>query len=503
MKRQMNTQMMVLISCSLMAASAASAGGAGAKPSAAPAQTAACMSIADTVMNTAQFSTLLTALQAADLVDTLKGGQYTVFAPTDDAFNKVPSDVLAGVLNDPELLKSVLLYHVVPGKVNAKQVMSLKSVKTAQGGTLSVSMMGSKVMINGANVVQADVMACNGIIHIVNTLLLPPMTAMTPPPAPAAEAPAAEEPMTDAASDEMTSDDGMATDDMATDAMPTEDAAAADDMTADNGMSDDAVMDEAAPSDTAADEAATDSQPAATPPAPADPIVIPPTPLTMPADMTMEEGGDAAAETTDETTDTAMDTATDESTAVAETTAAETTAVETPAATDTAAADTTTTDMTAETTEADAATTDMADASMAETTIYDVLVNDDRFVTLRSLISDAGLSETLMGGEYTLFAPTDEAFAKVDADTLAKIAADPALLKQVLLYHVVAGKMTGAQVTDATQLASAEGQSLNVMNSGDSVKLGDATITAVDMNASNGVVHVIDTVLIPADLQLP
>ena len=139
------------------------------------------MSIADTVMNSAQFSTLLTALQAADLVDTLKGGQYTVFAPTDDAFNKVPSDVLAGVLNDPELLKSVLLYHVVPGKVNAKQVMSLKSVKTAQGGTLSVSMMGSKVMINGANVVQADVMACNGIIHVVDTVLLPPMTAMTPP----------------------------------------------------------------------------------------------------------------------------------------------------------------------------------------------------------------------------------------------------------------------------------------------------------------------------------
>ncbi len=493
MKRQMNTQMMVLISCSLMAASAASAGGAGAKPSAAPAQTAACMSIADTVMNTAQFSTLLTALQAADLVNTLKGGQYTVFAPTDDAFNKVPSDVLAGVLNDPELLKSVLLYHVVPGKVNAKQVMSLKSVKTAQGGTLSVSMMGSKVMINGANVVQADVMACNGIIHIVDTLLLPPMTAMTPPPAPAAEAPAAaEEPMTDAASDEMTSDDGMATDDMATDATATEDAAAADDMTADNGMSDAAAMDEAAPGDTVADEAVTDSLPAATPPAPAEPIVIPPTPLTMPADMTMEEGGAAA-----ETTDTAMDTAADDATTVAETTA-----VETPAATDTAAADTTT-DMTAEATEADAATTDMADASMAETTIYDVLVNDDRFVTLRSLISDAGLSETLMGGEYTLFAPTDEAFAKVDADTLAKIAADPALLKQVLLYHVVAGKMTGAQVTDATQLASAEGQSLNVMKDGDSVKLGDATITAVDMNASNGVVHVIDTVLIPADLQLP
>ena len=134
------------------------------------------MSIADTVMNNAQFSTLLTALQAAGLVDTLKSGQYTVFAPTNAAFNKLPSDVLSGVLNDPELLTSVLLYHVVPGKVNAKQVMSLKSVKTAQGGTLSVQMMGSKVMINGANVIQADVPACNGVIHVIDTVLLPAMS---------------------------------------------------------------------------------------------------------------------------------------------------------------------------------------------------------------------------------------------------------------------------------------------------------------------------------------
>ena len=186
---------------------------------------------------------------------------------------------------------------------------------------------------------------------------------------------------------------------------------------------------------------------------------------------------------------------------------ADTAAAETPATTDTAAATTateTTEATTADTTMADAATTtDTADASMADNTIYDVIVNDDRFSTLSSLLSDAGLTETLMGGEYTLFAPTDEAFAKVDPDTLAKIAADPALLKQVLLYHVVAGNMTGTQVTAATQLASAEGQSLNVMKDGDTVKIGDATITAVDLKASNGVVHVIDSVLIPPDLKLP
>ncbi|AZI42130.1 fasciclin domain-containing protein [Deinococcus psychrotolerans] len=454
----MHRKMIVLLSCGLMAASAASAGGAGAKPTTKPTAmpAAKCMSIADTVANNAQFSTLLVALQAAGLVDTLKSGQYTVFAPTDAAFNKLPSDVLSGVLNDPALLKSVLLYHVVPGKVNAKQVMNLKSIKTAQGATLSVQMMGSKVMVNGANVVQADVPACNGVIHVVDTVLLPPMTAMKPA-APAVAATPAPAPA--ATDDTMTSDNGMA-----------DDAASTD-----TGMSDAAAPADAMPAEMAQAPAA------------ATPSSIPATPLTMPMPV---DSGEMSVDTTVATDTAATDTA-------AADTAAATTET---AAADTATADTTMADTTTVDTAADAT---MSDTSMGDNTIYDVIVNDDRFGTLRSLLSDADLTETLMGGTYTLFAPTDEAFAKVDPDTLAKIASDPELLKQVLLYHVVAGNLTGEQVTGSTQLASAEGQSLNVTKDGNNVKINDATVTAVDMKASNGVVHVIDSVLIPPDLKLP
>ncbi|WP_161881606.1 fasciclin domain-containing protein [Deinococcus alpinitundrae] len=496
----MQRKMIVLLSCGLMAASVASAGGAGAKPTTKPTAmpAAKCMSIADTVMNNAQFSTLLTALQAAGLVNTLKSGQYTVFAPTNAAFDKLPSDVLSGVLNDPELLTAVLLYHVVPGKVNAKQVMSLKSVKTAQGSTLSVQMMGSKVMINGANVIQADVPACNGVIHVIDTVLLPAMTAMTPKPAAAAPAPAAAAPAPAASDDTMTSDTG-------TDASM-DDAATTDSTTADSAAAD------------TTDTTTTDSTPADTTMAMAstNPIVIPPTPLTMPADLMTDTSADTSADTTAtdttapaDTTTTADTTATD-TTAPADTTTTDTTA---PADTTTAPADATA-DTSADTT-MDATTTDTtvvdvstdattADAAMVDNTIYDLIVADDRFSTLRSLLSDADLTETLMGGQYTVFAPTDEAFAKVDPDTLAKIASDPALLKQVLLYHVVAGKMTGEQVSAATQLASAEGSSLMVTkDSGGVLKIDNATLTAADLNASNGVVHVIDSVLIPTDLKLP
>ncbi|GAA3999667.1 hypothetical protein GCM10022631_08230 [Deinococcus rubellus] len=470
--------MIVLLSCGLMAASVASAGGAGAKPTTKPTAmpAAKCMSIADTVMNNAQFSTLLTALQAAGLVDTLKSGQYTVFAPTNAAFNKLPSDVLSGVLNDPELLKSVLLYHVVPGKVNAKQVMSLKSVKTAQGASLSVQTMGSKVMINGANVIQADVPACNGVIHVIDAVLMPPMSAMTPKPAPAAAAPAP---------------------------APAAAAAASDDtMTSDTGT--DTTVADAVPADTTAPADTTMAM------APANPIVIPPTPLTMPSDLMTDTSADTSTDTTTTdatTTDTAAaDAATTDTAAPAATTTTDTAAPADTTTTDTTAAAPATTDAAApaDATTADASTdTTTADTAMADNTIYDLIVADDRFSTLRSLLSDADLTETLMGGEYTVFAPTDEAFAKVDPDTLAKIASDPALLKQVLLYHVVAGKMTGAQVSAATQLASAEGASLNVTKDGDNLKINDATVTAADMDASNGVVHVIDTVLIPPDLKLP
>ena len=132
--------------------------------------------IVDTAVAAGQFTTLAKALQAAGLVDTLKGkGPFTVFAPTDDAFAKLPSGALDDLLKpeNKEKLKAVLLYHVVAGKVPAAKVMKMKSAKTVNGQEVTISTNGGKVMVNDATVVKADVMASNGIIHVIDTVLMP------------------------------------------------------------------------------------------------------------------------------------------------------------------------------------------------------------------------------------------------------------------------------------------------------------------------------------------
>lgn len=132
------------------------------------------MNIVETAAHTGKFKTLAAALQAADLVATLEGaGPYTVFAPTDEAFAKLPAGTVEGLLKDPAKLKQVLLYHVVPGKVMAADVVKLKSAKTAQGGAATIAVKGKDVMINNAKVVMADVKASNGVIHVIDTVLMP------------------------------------------------------------------------------------------------------------------------------------------------------------------------------------------------------------------------------------------------------------------------------------------------------------------------------------------
>jgi uncharacterized surface protein with fasciclin (FAS1) repeats len=128
--------------------------------------------IVDTAVAAGQFKTLATALQAAGLVDTLKGkGPFTVFAPTDEAFAKVPKADLDALLKDKAKLTAVLTYHVVPGKVMAKDVKA-GMVKTVQGSDLTVSTSGG-VMIDGAKVVKADIVADNGVIHVIDSVVIP------------------------------------------------------------------------------------------------------------------------------------------------------------------------------------------------------------------------------------------------------------------------------------------------------------------------------------------
>jgi uncharacterized surface protein with fasciclin (FAS1) repeats len=128
--------------------------------------------IVDTAVAAGSFKTLATALQAAGLIDTLKGkGPFTVFAPTDEAFAKVPKADLDALLKDKAKLTAVLTYHVVPGKVMAADVKAGK-VKTVQGSSFTVSTTGG-VMVDNAKVVKTDIVADNGVIHVIDSVIIP------------------------------------------------------------------------------------------------------------------------------------------------------------------------------------------------------------------------------------------------------------------------------------------------------------------------------------------
>jgi uncharacterized surface protein with fasciclin (FAS1) repeats len=134
--------------------------------------------IVDTAIGAGNFKTLVTAVKAAGLVDTLKSkGPFTVFAPTDDAFAKLPKGTVEGLLKDIPKLKAVLTYHVVAGKVMAADVVKLKTAKTVQGQDVKIDAskwhLHKNVKINDANVIKADIATDNGVIHVIDKVILP------------------------------------------------------------------------------------------------------------------------------------------------------------------------------------------------------------------------------------------------------------------------------------------------------------------------------------------
>ena len=132
--------------------------------------------VVDTAVGAGQFKTLAAALKAAGLVSTLKGsGPFTVFAPTDEAFAKLPKGTVEDLLKPENKAKltAILTYHVVPGKVMAADVAKISSAKTVQGEALTVQVQGSTVMVDAARVTKADVAAANGVIHVIDTVLMP------------------------------------------------------------------------------------------------------------------------------------------------------------------------------------------------------------------------------------------------------------------------------------------------------------------------------------------
>jgi uncharacterized surface protein with fasciclin (FAS1) repeats len=130
--------------------------------------------IVATAVANGSFKTLVAAVEAAGLVETLQSdGPFTVFAPTDDAFARLPEGTVEGLLADPDKLREILLYHVVPGKVTSAKVAGLDSAATAQGSTIDIRVEDGNVRINEASVIAADVETSNGVIHVIDQVILP------------------------------------------------------------------------------------------------------------------------------------------------------------------------------------------------------------------------------------------------------------------------------------------------------------------------------------------
>lgn len=140
----------------------------------APSKQPQTMDIVETAISAGNFSTLVTALQAAELVDALRGeGPFTVFAPTDDAFAALPEGLLNDLLNDKEALTSVLTYHVIAGNVKAEDVVKESSFPTLNGQSFEVKVMDGNVMIDNATVITTDIICSNGVIHVIDAVIVP------------------------------------------------------------------------------------------------------------------------------------------------------------------------------------------------------------------------------------------------------------------------------------------------------------------------------------------
>jgi uncharacterized surface protein with fasciclin (FAS1) repeats len=134
------------------------------------------MNIVETAVSAGNFNTLVAAVKAAGLVETLSGpGPFTVFAPTDEAFAQIPEAQLNALLADKEALTAILTYHVVAGEVLAADVVKLTSAQTVNGQSVTIKVMDGNVMIDGAHVVATDIMATNGVIHVIDKVILPEM----------------------------------------------------------------------------------------------------------------------------------------------------------------------------------------------------------------------------------------------------------------------------------------------------------------------------------------
>ncbi len=270
----------------------------------------------DTAEGAGNFTTLLAAVDAAGLTDTLRGrGPFTIFAPTDAAFAALPSGVVEALLADTDALRAVLLYHVVPREVRSGEVVTASGSSTLQGERLGFTVRAGSAYVDDARVIQPDIDTSNGVIHAIDSVLVPSAVNI---------------------------------------------------------------------------------------------------------------------------------------------------------------------------------------AKLLADDLVDTAISDGRFTTLVSAVQAAGLEDTLRGpGPFTVFAPTDAAFAALPAGTIPSLLRDIPTLSEILLYHVVSGEVYATDVVTLSSATTVQGQPVAITTSGASVFVNEARVTITDVQASNGVIHVIDAVILP------
>ena len=430
-------------------------------------------SIVEIAVEDGNFTTLLTALQAAGLVETLQGdGPFTVFAPSDEAFAALPAGTVEALLEDTEALKSILLYHVVGNKVMAADVVGLdgQDVESLSGESFTVSIDGSDVMVNDAKVVATDIEGSNGVIHVIDAVILP------------AEKEAMEEEPTEMEKSivDIAVEDGRFTtlvtalqeaelaealqaDGPYTVFAPTDDAFAAlpdgalEGLIANKETLTDVLLYHVVDGKViAADVLGLDGQEVET--LSEDKIVVSVDGENVKINDSMVlitdiEASNGVIHVIDTVLLPPAEGAAEESEMIAE-----------------------------------------------GKTIVDIAVEDGRFTTLVTALGEAGLVEALQAeGPFTVFAPTDDAFAALPDGALEGLIADKEALTNVLLYHVLEGKVMSPQAIELAgqQAEMLSGDSIAISLDGETLKINDSAVIIPDIEASNGVIHVIDAVILP------
>ncbi len=424
-------------------------------------------SIVDIAVTDGRFTTLVTALEAAGLAETLAGeGEFTVFAPTDDAFAALPEGTVASLLEDPEgALTDVLLYHVVGGAVMAETVVTLESATTLQSEDVSITVADGNVFLNDTvQVIITDIEASNGVIHVIDAVLLPPSMSA------AEEIPSITE---------IAVEDGRFT----TLVAALEAAGLAETLAGEGAFTVFAPTDDAfatLPEGTVA-TLLEDPEGALT-----DILLYHVAEGTVPAEtvVTLESATTLQGE--------------DITIAVEDGSVILNDSVQV-IITDIAASNgiihvidgvLLPSSMSA------AADEEMTDAP----SITEIAVEDGRFTTLVAALEAAGLAETLAGeGAFTVFAPTDDAFAALPEGTVATLLEDPeGALTNILLYHVIEGAVLAETVVTLDSATTLSGEEITITITDGNVFLNDTVqVIITDIQASNGIVHVIDAVLLP------